>query len=329
MRGGGKMQHHPLLTELLERVSQSLGQPAGGFQEKISSLTPTENMIRTGILLTMAEGRHVNINELIQMGKRIGEDVPSILSHLKKLDLLHWDEETGIVTVAYPFSGVPTPHRVTIVGKQPTFAMCAIDALGIPAMFEADVHIDSTCAYCGKQLRIDVQNLVPHAKPDTVVVGVGTVAHDDSCCETCESDEPVSLSTSCCPAIQFFCSEEHWQQLKKQDAARAGERLTLPEAFAVAIHIFGASLQGFKNELIVQTHVDKLVLESNRFTCQGCINRVIEAIEAIEALGRTEKIELQGNRLVIWASDKTIQKQLVTVAQKALESDPLILFLLQ
>jgi hypothetical protein len=47
-------------------------------------------------------------------------------------DLVHHDD--GRVSVAYPFSGSPTPHVVRLDDRQATWAMCAGDALGIPLM---------------------------------------------------------------------------------------------------------------------------------------------------------------------------------------------------
>src|SRR5215472_13503582 len=50
------------------------------------------------------------------------------------------DATTGGIRAAYPFSGLPTPHRVLLapdaqeVAEQQVFAMCALDALGIPLM---------------------------------------------------------------------------------------------------------------------------------------------------------------------------------------------------
>jgi hypothetical protein len=39
----------------------------------------------------------------------------------------------GVVAVAYPFSGTPTPHRVELDGLPAVYAMCAVDALGCPS----------------------------------------------------------------------------------------------------------------------------------------------------------------------------------------------------
>jgi hypothetical protein len=54
------------------------------------------------------------------------------LDALAAADTVHVSH--GVVAVAYPFSGTPTPHRVELDGLPAVYAMCAIDALGMSAM---------------------------------------------------------------------------------------------------------------------------------------------------------------------------------------------------
>ena len=51
----------------------------------------------------------------------------------------------GDVTAAYPFSARPTRHRLRLVDGRSYWAMCAIDALGIPYMLDSDEgpHLDA------------------------------------------------------------------------------------------------------------------------------------------------------------------------------------------
>ncbi|MCF8890667.1 alkylmercury lyase family protein [Priestia megaterium] len=242
------MNQKHMNTSLKNKMLQSLGLPEGGFEEKIRLLSPSMNSIRLDILLSMAEGKIVNINDITKSEEQI--DVQSALQRLRELDLIHWDQNSGNVTVAYPFSGVPTPHHVTLAGKSPAYSMCAIDALGIPSMF-TDAVIESECAFCGEKITIDVKNNVPVAQPDTVVVGLGTMGAVDSnaCCDSsCGTNGPTPVATSCCPAIQFYCSEEHWQKANGKNAMTTKDKLTLAEAFEVGTAVFGGTLSGSKGE---------------------------------------------------------------------------------
>ena len=49
---------------------------------------------------------------------------------LDAADLVH--VSNGVVSVAYPFSGTPTRRQVELDGFPSVYAMCAIDAPGIP-----------------------------------------------------------------------------------------------------------------------------------------------------------------------------------------------------
>jgi Alkylmercury lyase len=58
-------------------------------------------------------------------------EVSQVLAELADGDFLGLDRG-GQVTAAYPFSALPTRHRVRMAGQATVFAMCAIDALGFP-----------------------------------------------------------------------------------------------------------------------------------------------------------------------------------------------------
>ena len=61
------------------------------------------------------------------------------------------------VRMAFPFSAVPTPFRVTVQEKT-YFANCAWDMLGIPAALHQDAVIEASCADCGEVLSIQIVN---------------------------------------------------------------------------------------------------------------------------------------------------------------------------
>lgn len=61
------------------------------------------------------------------------------------------------VRMAFPFSAIPTPFRVTVQGKT-YFANCAWDMLGIPAALHQDAAIEASCADCGEPLTIHVRS---------------------------------------------------------------------------------------------------------------------------------------------------------------------------
>jgi len=76
-----------------------------------------------------------------------------VLGALHAEDFLQLDAG-GQIRAAYPFSAVPTPHRVDLDGGPRVHAMCAIDALGIAAMIHAAVTITSADPHTGGPVTI-------------------------------------------------------------------------------------------------------------------------------------------------------------------------------
>jgi hypothetical protein len=89
-----------------------------------------------------------------EVAHALARPVGEVLEGVRKLataDLLVWMEDEARIISAYPFSGVPTAHQVLIGGRNLLYAMCAIDALGIPFMLGQGARIRSTCLGAFKQ----------------------------------------------------------------------------------------------------------------------------------------------------------------------------------
>ena len=76
----------------------------------------------------------------------------------------------GVVAVAYPFSGTPTPHRVRLDGLPAVYAMCAIDALGLPLMAGRGGRITSADPNDDTPIEVTVRSAVCWDPAGTVVV---------------------------------------------------------------------------------------------------------------------------------------------------------------
>jgi hypothetical protein len=61
------------------------------------------------------------------------------------------------VWIANPFSGVPTQHVVE-TEHMTCYANCAWDALGVPAILDADGRIRTTCAETGEPMELGVRD---------------------------------------------------------------------------------------------------------------------------------------------------------------------------
>ena len=82
-------------------------------------------------------------------------DAGQALAELAGRDFLCIDD-AGRITAAYPFSALPTAHRVQIAGGASAYAMCAIDALGIAPMAGSTAVIQSADPSTGQPITVTV-----------------------------------------------------------------------------------------------------------------------------------------------------------------------------
>jgi mercuric reductase len=122
------------------------------------SFTPDEDRMRTALLRLFAEhGRAPALTELAtRAGLRMAEIAP-LLASLRRRNIVVLDTTGERMVGAYPFTDRDTGHRVTLNGRAIN-AMCAVDALGIGAMYGRNVEIDSHGGGCGAPIRITTRD---------------------------------------------------------------------------------------------------------------------------------------------------------------------------
>ena len=133
------------------------------------------------------------------LAAELGLDPRAALAALAAADLVHTDPATGSIAVAYPFSGRPTPYRVELAGGPAVFAMCAVDALGIPQMLGRDGRISSVDPTSGQPITVEVHAGVWRFQPATTVLLSGRTAAGDAC---------DTAADWCCPYINFHTAPE-------------------------------------------------------------------------------------------------------------------------
>jgi hypothetical protein len=167
-----------------------------------------------------------------------GEAAAALVRH----DLVHGDARTGAVTVAYPFSAVPTRHRVRLSSGGEVFAMCAIDALGIAFLLGEATNVSSTDPGTGEPIAISLALTEPGAwLPADAVVVAG-----------CEG---TGTSLACtCPHTNFAASPEHARALLDAAPSVTGEILPMPAAIERGRETFGGLLERDAEEV---AHADR------------------------------------------------------------------------
>ncbi len=201
------------------------------LSKKGRGLGDQEEKVRSYVLREFPNlGRAPKVREIGEALRIPEESVIRILKKLDSLDVIYLNPDTSEIEGAYPFRN-SSEHRVSFKNGGTANAMCAIDALGIAFMFRKDIGIDSSCAYCGESVHIEVEGgEITQRKPEDAVVWAGTKCSEHA-------------ATSLCTTLAFFCSKEHVEKWRAENKEE-GKVLSLAEALYVGKSIFEHFLTG-------------------------------------------------------------------------------------
>ncbi len=196
-----------------------------------ADLTPEEDDVGKAILRAFATaGKAPSVEDVAQA---LGLPVELVRGRCRKLaacDLIVWTDEAMNIVSAYPFSGVPTAHQVSLDGHSTLYAMCAVDALGIPFMVGQGARVRPVCFLCQQPVTVDIdRGLLKGAHPSTLVVWS---SERDGCC----------VAEARCPLMNFFCAEAHLRAWLTRSPGERGTSLSLREALDVGQAAFGGLL---------------------------------------------------------------------------------------
>ena len=188
-----------------------------------SELTPLQNQtLRHIFKAILTSGEASTVKELAQVSKASDEEIIRVLDSLEDMDMLLRKRGTQQIVSIYPFSLVPTSHRIILDDGKKLFAMCAVDAVGMPNMFEENVKVVSQCDWCKAEITIDIRDgeIITRSHPDIQIWNV-------------EKPGEGPDAEACCPVISFFCSVEHLGNWKNEnsDLARRGRGEPLKQAY--------------------------------------------------------------------------------------------------
>jgi Alkylmercury lyase len=221
-------------SELPERVAAALAMaeipPSKLGPARRARLTDSERELYFWILRHFRTTGRPSDARVREAAERLGMDAERGLATLAREDLVHGGPD-GEITVAYPFSGRPTAHKVRFTGGHKVDAMCAIDALGIAPMFGEPIEIDSRDPVSGDEIRARVAaDGTPEWSPQSAVVVAGVLdRQSDSCC-------------GCCPVLNFFISPGNAERWLFEHREVRGRVISMQEAAAAGRAVFGGVL---------------------------------------------------------------------------------------
>jgi len=224
-------------------------------------LAPAAYRFYRAILLSfVAHSRAPDPDEVAELAHAVDVPLASTLARMAAQDLLQRDPATGRIRAAYPFSGVPTPHWVALFadhsGEQTAqieaqlFAMCALDALGVPLMLRRAAYISSKDARTGEAVTVLIRPpagaldapeppattpiTIPAADwrvrwdPVSVVVSARPAEHE------AEHEAGLCLAEgTCCPITNFFATRSTAQAWLSQQPSVALDGLVLDQQEAL------------------------------------------------------------------------------------------------
>src|SRR3989454_10611401 len=136
---------------------------------------------------------------------------------------------TQRILMAFPFSAVATPFRVTRpVIRRRYYANCAWDAVAFHAMLHEIIRIEGRCHHCAEPISIELAGGKSRASPRGPPVYLALPA----------AQWGNDIVITCSNHMMFFASERHVDALQKATQAPEGAALTLDETHALSVPVY-------------------------------------------------------------------------------------------
>lgn len=199
--------------------------------QRLTTLPAPASAVHRRILWTFADTGTAPTRA--QLGD-LGDSTADHLVTLATGDIIGLDAH-GEITYAYPFSTTPTPHRLHLPSGAQPYAMCAIDALGIPTMLDTDAVITSRDPHTGDPITVTVTDRGATARWDPADAVVFAGSRTD-CCATTSAE-------SCCGYLNFFTSYATADAWATAHPEIRGLVLDQDRALALGVRCFGDLLR--------------------------------------------------------------------------------------
>jgi hypothetical protein len=196
-----------------------------------AALTRPARQVHLAVLAAFTQtGRAPGRGHLERIARAEGAD-PAVLAELAEHDVIAFDQ-AGEIRAAYPFSPSPTLIQVDWEGGPVTYAMCAIDALGISAMLGRPVTITAAEPGTGRIVTVHTDRDRARWDPPRAVVFAGTTGGD--CCHAADRT---------CGHINFFTSARAGRTWAHANPGITGTVLSQAQALRRGVAEFGAFMQ--------------------------------------------------------------------------------------
>ncbi len=207
------------------------GWRAAGTGSRQAALPPQVRSLHQSVLRQfLSEGEAPHRGWMSEQARGLGLDADAAIRLLTAADLVHLDHD-GRVSVAYPFSGVPCGHRVQLASGAAVWAMCAVDALGIPQMADRNATITAADPSTGEPVTVEARDGRWLWTPATTVVLVAQTT----------AGGPSAECT--CGHVNFYSHTEHAKTYLDDHPELTGRVLDQGTAVELAAEVFGRLLR--------------------------------------------------------------------------------------
>jgi len=160
------------------------------------------------------------------------DDATEVLRGLEGARHIALVKGTARVLMAFPFSAVATPFRVTVRDRQ-YFANCAWDAIAFHAMLGDNLRVDSFCHHCATPIEIEMTDgRAAHVEPPDALVYLALRP----------TQWWADIVTTCSNTMVFFASPEHRDASDLGAPAQAAASLTPDQVHALSVPIYARKL---------------------------------------------------------------------------------------
>jgi alkylmercury lyase len=146
-----------------------------GLERRLAASTPLEAAVARAAFRAILGGRPVTAGDL-ETGMDVGPgDVGGAVARLRERGTLVVGPDEEVLAVR-GLSRRPTTHVLELPGRR-LYALCAVDAIGIPVALGLDAAVRSRCHACGQPLMLTVAGgRLQRVPPGTVIWAAD---HDD------------------------------------------------------------------------------------------------------------------------------------------------------
>jgi len=197
----------------IEQMLAEVGLPTTSFGERLAGLAEAPRQLHKALFRALLDtGTSSDLSSILAT-YGLDSDVTACLEQLTAANLIAVDEH-GFITGVFPLSARPTRHSVEIEGGRTVSAMCAVDALAVPAMLDRGARLRSTDPLTGRSITVKLDGRKLSWEPASAVVVLGRVG-----------DGPIAVA--CCAHIDFYADEA---SADRALTAVNGIMLTVPAA---------------------------------------------------------------------------------------------------